>query len=90
MFDTVALVRSTDGAAHLAKEAAALKFVMAAFSHLKVIGHTAEAATLLQVAGVVADASVIALATGGSAEAYIDTAKQGCIWDREPTVRSVF
>jgi catalase len=78
------------GAAYLAKEAAALAFVADAFSHLKVIGHTAEAETLLQAAGVVPDEIVIALTEASSAEAYIDFAKRGRIWDREPKVRSVF
>jgi catalase len=90
LFDTVALVLSADGAAYLAKEAAALAFVSDAFSHLKVIGYTAEAEALLQAAGVVADEGIIALPKASSAQAYVDTAKQGRIWDREPKVRSVF
>ena len=52
LFDTVVLALSTEGAAMLAKEAAAVAFVHDAFSHLKVIGHSASATALMDKAGV--------------------------------------
>lgn len=66
----------------LTKEAAAV-----AFAHLKVIGHTPGAQSLLDKAGVMPDAGVVAL---DKAEAFLATASQGRIWDREPKVRAVF
>ena len=47
LFDAVVVVVSADGAATLAKEAAAVAFIHDAFAHLKVIGHSSEAQTLL-------------------------------------------
>ncbi len=87
LFDTVVLLLSKDGAAMLAKEAAAVAFVHDAFAHLKVIGHTASAQPLLDKAGVVPDAGIIAVT---AVDAYLTAASQGRIWDREPQVRTVF
>ena len=87
LFDAVALVISEAGAPALQKEAAARQFVADAFAHLKVIGHTAAAAPLLQSVGVAADEDgVVALK---KPEAFITAAKGGRIWDREPKVREV-
>ncbi len=55
----------------LAKEAAAVAFVHDAFAHLKVIGHTAAAKPLMDKAGVVADAGVVAVDGHGGA-AFLD------------------
>ena len=61
-----------------------------AFAHLKVIGHTPAAQALLDAAGVVADAGVVALAKAPSVAAYVEAAADGRTWDREPNVRTVF
>ncbi len=87
LFDTVVLALSKEGAAMLAKEAAAVAFVHDAFAHLKVIGHTTGAQALLDKTGVMPDAGVVTL---DKAEAFLAIASQGRIWNREPTVRAVF
>ncbi len=87
LFDTLVLALSAEGAAMLTKEAAAVAFVHDAFAHLKVIGHTADAQPLLDKAGVVPDAGIVPLT---KAHAFMVTASNGRVWDREPTVRSVF
>ncbi len=89
LFDTVVLAVSADGAAMLAKEAAAVAFVHDAFAHLKVIGHTAGAKALMDKAGVVPDAGIVAVDGQGSMS-LLGTAAKGRIWDREPSVRTVF
>ena len=90
LFDTVVLAVSDAGAKTLLGEAAAVAWVHDAFAHLKVIGHTDAAKPLLDAAGVAADAGVIALSKTGDASAYVDVAANGRIWDREPTVRTVY
>ena len=89
LFDTVVLALSAEGAAMLGKEAAAVAFVHDAFAHLKVIGHTAAAQPLMDKAGVVPDAGVVAL-NGHSGTAFLAMAAKGRIWGREPSVRTVF
>ena len=89
LFDSVALVLSAEGADMLVREAAAVAFVHDAFSHLKVIGHTAAAQSLMDKAGVVMDEGVVAIGKSGS-KAYITAASKGRIWEREPKVRKVF
>ena len=88
LFDTVVLALSKEGAASLASEAAAVAFVHDAFAHLKVIGHTAGAQTLMDKAGVLPDGGVVAIGKHG--KAYFTAAAGGRIWDREPKVRQVF
>ena len=89
LFDAVyvALSKPT-GRKLLATEAAAVAWVHDAFQHLKVIGGTAPASTaLLDAAGVVPDAGVL---IGTDTAPYLDTAAKGRIYDREPSVRTVF
>ncbi len=89
LFDVIVLALSKEGAAMLSKESAAVAFVHDAFAHLKVIGHTAEAQPLLDKAGVVADAGVLAI-DGHGAKAFLSAATKGRVWGREPTVRTIF
>jgi catalase len=89
LFDAVVVAASEEGAAQLLNEAAAIDFVHNAFVHLKVIGHSAASQPLLDKAGVVPDAGVAALGKGAGA-AFIKAAGQGRLWDREPSVRTVF
>ena len=86
-FDTVAILASEAGAEDLATQAAAIDWTTNAFAHLKVIAHAAAAQPLLDKANVVPDAGVIALANSKSVAAFMKAAKQGRIWDREPTLR---
>ncbi|MBB3287070.1 MULTISPECIES: catalase [unclassified Rhizobium] len=80
IFDAVAVILSKEGAAALAKEAAAVQWVMDAFGHLKAIGHDAPAKALLDKAGIQPDAGVVDLASfpGAAAKRY---------WNREPGLR---
>ena len=82
LFDAVALVLAPDAAAMLAKEGAAVQFVMDAFGHVKTIGHDAGAQALLDKAGVEPDAGVVSL------DAFAKVAPKRH-WDREPKVRTL-
>ncbi len=90
LFDAVAIVASKAGVADLVKEAAAVAWAHDAFAHLKVIGHTAAAQPLLDAAGVKVDAGVVALKGKAEASKFVDAAANGRIWDREPSVRTVY
>lgn len=90
LFDTVVLAVSEAGVAALLKEAAAVAWVHDAFAHLKVIGASAAAEPLLAKAGVVADAGLVPLTDRAHVADYIEMAKAGRIWGREPSVRSVY
>ncbi|WP_419805671.1 catalase [Terriglobus sp.] len=87
LFDTVFVALSADGAAMLSKEAAAKGWVSDAYSHLKVIGATADAQMLLDKCGVEPDAGVL---VGMDVEAFLNTAAKGRVFDREPEVRTVY
>lgn len=81
LFDAVALVLSDTAANVLAKEAAAVQWVMDAFGHLKAIGSNDSAKPLLDKAGVVPDQGVVGLDAGfpqAAAKRY---------WNREPSIR---
>ena len=87
LFDAVYIALSEAGAKLLSAEAAAVGWVHDAFAHLKVIGSTAAADTLLNAAGVVPDGGVLAT---GDVSAYLTTAATGRIYDREPSVRTIY
>ncbi len=82
LFDAVAVILSKEGAASLAKEGAAVQWVMDAFGHLKAIGHDAEAKALLDKAGVQPDAGVVDLGS------FLRAATKR-YWDREPRIRTL-
>jgi catalase len=82
LFDAVALVLNEDGAKKLAKEGAAVAFVMDAFGHLKAIGHSAGAKPLLDRAGVEPDEGVVDLKSLPKAAALR-------YWAREPNLRDL-
>ena len=88
LFDFVAVMASDDGVAALLGEAAAVAWVHDAFAHLKVIGCNASAQPLLDAAGVAADKGVVAITD--TAEAFVEAAGNGRIWEREPMVRAVY
>jgi catalase len=87
LFDAVFIAVSKDGGKMLSKEAAAVAWVHDAFAHLKVIGATPEAKILLDAAGVLPDEGI---KIASNPEAFLETASAGRIWDREPSVRTVF
>lgn len=88
LFDTVYLALSDQGAKMLAKESAAVSFVADAFAHLKVIGATTGAQSLLTRAGVDADEGVL---VGAAPAAFFKKAAEaGRVWDRESNVRTIY
>ena len=89
LFDAIIVAASKDGAAQLLNEAAAVNFVHDAFAHLKVIGHSPASQPLLDKAGVVKDAGVLSLGKTAGAT-FLKGAAAGRIWEREPSVRTVF
>ncbi len=86
LFDAVVIAASAQGAQLLLGDARAVAFVHDAFQHVKVIGHTREAQPLLDKAGVVPDAGVLAVDGNGGEKSFVATASKGRIWDREPKV----
>ena len=90
LFDTVAVVASEAGTTALLGDMAGVAWVQMAFTHLKVIGYTAAAQSLLDVAGVLPDAGTVALASGDDAVTFTTTAAAGRIWAREASVRTVY
>ena len=87
-FDAVVVAPSADGAAMLGKEAAAIDWLRDAFGHLKVIGVVDAAAPLLERAGIETDAGSRRHRQRKGVNGFIAAAKNGRIWDREPTLRS--
>jgi catalase len=69
----------------LANNAAAINWIRDAFGHLKVIGHSPEAASLFAKAGIAdsLDDGVIALATPAAVKRFVDAAKKQRVWERE-------
>ena len=88
LFDAIYLCLSADGCATLVKEAAAVGFVHDAYSHLKVIGATADAKSLLKSAGVEEDEGI--LVGTKSDVGYLKRVGLGRIWEREPLVRTIY
>lgn len=87
-FDALVILASAEGAKQLMSEAAAIAWVSDGFSHLKVLGHTAEAAPLLKAARVKTDNGVVPIDEKEGVQNFIKTAKKGRIWKREPQLRS--
>ncbi|URW75334.1 catalase [Sphingomonas donggukensis] len=83
LFDAVAIVLSADAAAMLAKQGAAVGFVMDAFGHLKAIGASDGAQALLDKAGVEPDEGVT-----GLGKDFVKAAARR-FYDREPKLRDL-
>lgn len=81
LFDSVVVLASQEGGIELAANATAVDWVRDAFGHCKVLGHSAAAQPLLDVAGIKPDGGVIEIGTG--TDAFMDAAKGGRIWSRE-------
>lgn len=82
LFDAIAMILMPDQAAKLAKDSAAVGFVMDAFSHLKAIGHCKGSAVILDRAGITDGPGV------GPWEDLHDTAKRR-YWGREAELRDL-
>jgi catalase len=87
LFDTVYMLLSKEGATTLSTEGAAVAWVHDAFVHLKVMGASSGSKPLLDAAGVVKDSGVF---VGDDHKAFLNKASKGRIWEREPSVRSIF
>ncbi len=86
LYDAVAVLVSSEGAALLSMDKPSKDFVSDAFAHCKVIGHTAAAAILFEKAGITAsdvDQGFVPLEEGGDARTFIDACAAGRIWSRE-------
>ncbi|WEK46318.1 MAG: catalase [Candidatus Andeanibacterium colombiense] len=88
LFDAVAVLVSADGAALLAKDAAAKDFVSDAFAHCKFIAIGAQAKPIFEGAGIAADLdeACLPLAKPADAKAFITAARALRYWPRELAV----
>lgn len=87
IFDTVTILASEAGAAELSTQAAAHDWVANAYAHLKVIGLVAAAFPLLEKTGGKPGPGIVPLTDRKSVAQFIQTARNGRIWDREPSLR---
>jgi catalase len=87
LYDAVAVLPSSAGAATLAANAAAKDFVTDAHAHCKFIGRNEAAAALFQAAGLGEhiDDGYLSL-DNGDATKFVETCRALRFWDREPTV----
>lgn len=83
LYDAVALLLSTEGAAQVAEEAAARDFVADAFAHAKFIGYLAPARPLLEKAGITPDEGCVDLDGKGAVEAFVALCRKLRHWPRE-------
>jgi catalase len=85
LYDAVALLPSVEGAALLAKEAAARDFIADAFAHMKFIGYVEAAIPLLEKAGVEEsrDGGFIALEAPDNCPKFITVCRRLRFWERE-------
>ncbi len=88
LFDAVAVLVSADGAALLAKDAAAKDFVSDAFAHCKFIAIGAQARPIFESAGIAddLDEACLPLAKPADASAFIAAARALRHWPREMKV----
>jgi catalase len=90
LYDAVAVLASPDGAALLAKDAAAKDFVSDAFAHCKFIGYSADAMPLFDKAGLAPDLDVGCIELGSQEDAtrFVEMCRELRFWEREPNVKS--
>ena len=86
LWDAVVAAPAAVGLAALLDEGAAIDWVRDAFGHLKVIGVAGAASQLLAQAGIVPDAGVVDVSAKQVA-GFVTAARNGRLWDREPTLR---
>lgn len=82
LFDAVVLLPSKDGASLLTTLTAARDFVADAAAHRKFIAYVADAAPLLEKAGVALDEGFIPLGTAGDCDNYVAACRKVRFWDR--------
>ena len=88
LFDAVAVLVSSDGAALLSRDVAAKQFVTDAFAHCKYIGIGAEAEPIFIAAGIADDLDEACLPLGKAADAkkLIEACRDLRFWPREMNV----
>ena len=88
LFDAVAILVSADGAAMLARDAAAKDFVTDAFAHCKFIGIGMDAEAIFVAAGIAEDLDEACppLGKAADASAFIEACRALRFWPRELTV----
>lgn len=91
LFDAVVLLPSAEGAALLAREAAARDFVADAHAHLKCIGYASPAEQLLRSVGAWdgQDEGFVALQSAKDAKTFLAACRKLRVWAREPKVQVV-
>lgn len=87
-FEAVVLLTSSESVKTLNKEAAAIDWLRDAFGHLKVIGYHSSAQSLVDKAQINPDEGVVRLEGRNSIDTFLNKAKGGKIWKREPLLRS--
>jgi catalase len=81
LFDAILVAPSKDGASELLNDADAVDFVRQAFLHQKTIGFT-RAATELLASASAQEAEGVCDVSGGSFDAFINSAKNHRVWER--------
>lgn len=89
LFDSVAVLTSSDGARKLASDANARDFVSDAYAHLKFIAFNTEAAPLLEKNGVATakDEGVMQVRDASDASNFLTMCKKLRVWNREPKTK---
>ena len=84
LYDAVAVLASSEGAAELSTQPAAKDFVTDAHAHCKVIAYVETARPLFDAAGLsdMFDSGYIDIGKGSSAKTFIETCRAGRVWDR--------
>jgi catalase len=84
LYDAVALLPSEDGAKMLVKESAARDFIADAFAHMKFIGYTEGAVTVMMQAGVpeTRDQGFIAIKGQDDCSTFVTACRQLRFWER--------
>jgi catalase len=86
LYDAVVLLASPEGAAELARNAAARDFVTDAYAHYKFIGYVEDASALLEATGVrelMDDGFVELGGKGKDATSFVTACRQLRFWDRQ-------
>ncbi len=89
LYDAIAILPSAEGAALLAKDAAARDFAADAFAHCKFIAFSPEAMPLFEKAGIAdgLDGGCLELSAADDAETFVAMCRDLRFWDREPEVK---
>ena len=83
LFDAVAVLPSSDGAAELAERATARDFVADAFAHRKFVAHTDAASKIFDAANVKPDNGFVKLEASKDADAFVTTIGALRFWERD-------